>query len=200
MRLLLALAALLLAACAPEPPGIPVGNADSEACQANSAPFLGNLRIDSACTVGPDLSDCRSDAGKEAIALGEEPSWALLVDIDYADPGIAGATDPPNMVGGLVTTELSLGYFGSFWLYDVDDYTPAEGSTSYLPVVRDATQGTILFPALVPEIEVDYYSPATFNVRVRDACDRESNNVSCRYLMGTGLWTDCEPPEAPADP
>ena len=189
------LLAALLPACAPtvQPLG---GSAD---CADNSAPFIGNLTMNSTCAIGPELVDCFTTAGQEFLHLGiEEAVWDLTTEFQFADPGIAGATDPPNMVGGMVSWELSLGGQGSAWLYDPLDFDPGERS-GYLAVERGAPQGLIALPAYLPETELSYQSPATLNVRVRDACDVESNNISCRYLMGTGEWIDCTPPAAPAE-
>lgn len=188
------LAGLLLAACAPPAPQIPA----PLGCEDNTPPFIGNLTMDSTCEVGEPVVDCGSEEGQDAIEAGEEPIWSLIVGFLYADPGVEGAGDPPNMVGGMISGELSLGQFTSFWLYDPVDFNPGEDPT-YVPVDREATSGELLLPILIPEIRVDYYSPATINLRVRDGCDVPSNEIGCRYLMGTGEWLNCVPPAAPPD-
>jgi hypothetical protein len=191
------LAALLLAACAPPPPGIP----DSSPCEDNTAPFIGNLTIDGTCAVGEGGPDCFSEAGVKALAADEpeEKLWSIAVSFQYADPGLDSASDLPNMVGGLVTGEATLYSLTGAWLYDPLEFSPGE-SPSYI-ALDDATasQGIITLEPGVPEDEIFYQSPLTLAVRVRDACDAVSNDLTCRYSMGTGEWINCEPPPAPAD-
>ncbi len=188
MRAAAAFAALLLPACAPAAPQIP----DSSPCEGNSAPFIGNLSLDSACVVGADLIDCLTPEGQDLIDAGEESACSLTILFQWADPGVAGAADPPNMVGGMISAELSIAQFNSLWISDVEDGAPVDDRL-WAPVDRAATQGEFGM-VLYPEEILSYHSPATINLRVRDACDAESNNIGCRYLLGTGEWIDCVPP------
>ena len=186
------LAALpLLGSCAPPAAQIPY----STQCEGNTAPFIGSLKIDSACIVSSPPTDCTTEEGQQALENGEEPEWSLFVEFLYADPGVNGASDPANMVGGMVSGEISLGQLGSLWIYDPLEHDPGE-NPNYVPVDREATTGLLVLPRLIPEIPVEHYSPATMAFRVRDACDAQSNDINCRYSMGTGEWIDCVPPAA----
>ncbi len=192
MRLLLA--AVLLAACAPPAAQVP----GAVECEGNSAPFIGNLTMNSICTVGEAGEDCFTTTGQEQLDAGEEAVWSLTISFLWADPGVDGAGDPTNMVGGMISGEVSIMPFSSLWLVDQTDVVIPEDSAWY-PIDPDASQGEILLPAIVPDVAMEFRSPVNVNFRVRDACDFESNNIECSYLMGTGEWIDCQPPAPPPD-
>ena len=190
-----AFAALLLVSCAPPPPGIP-GVPD---CDDNSAPYIANLTMDSVCTIGPDAVDCLSTEGQTLLEdplQAEEAEWGLMISFAWADPGVQDAGDETNMVGGMISGEVSLMPFSSLWLVDQTD-PDLSSNSAWFPIDPAVSQDVIVLPAIVPEEIVHYRSPASVNFRVRDACDVESNNIDCTYLMGTGEWIDCVPP-APA--
>lgn len=202
MRLLLS--AVLLAGCF-EGEGLPAWDVASDpACEGNSPPVVGNLETNSTC-INENNLECRfppvDDNGDPDPPWDWVPDasqiWTLGVQFAYRDPGVEGAGDPPNMVGGLASGELDGHSVNSAWLVDVNDYLPtSEEQRQVFPIDPDAETGII--PVSVEGLEGwTLGSRVRMAFRVYDGCEAVSNDTEVEYLIGFGHWIDGEPVEEP---
>lgn len=169
--------------------GLPlVGDAGATGCDGNSPPFIANIEM--------------ASWFDDNTAL-----WQLGLHWDWADPGIGGASDPPNMEGGYVSgeavgfevrslffTEASL--VDSCILYSEEGSSVvAEGSPcDAAPFSRvgctansleTCTQGEMTY-LLNFEDALVQYQDIVLEFRVRDRCGASSNEKFIEYEIGSG--------------
>ena len=154
-------------------------------CHANSAPAIGNVEINS-------------------LPSEEAETYLVSLHFDWVDPGVSGAEDPSNLLGGHISIE----FFGGStedirldrrileeactWESEVeDDPSPCLPFGHSLAGCADAKdncpQGEItgLFVPLDftwvqdEEIELEF--------RIRDACGAMSNEKAATYEIGSGM-------------
>jgi hypothetical protein len=133
---------------------VSTGVTQSQECAANSHPQINNLELNS---------------------WQDETSgyWTMCVHFDWQDGEEGGS--PPNMLGGLISTEIRGYRTESRWLDD--DVIPG----------NEAAQGQ-------GEIDIVFCSEGweedtfiDFELRVRDACGAVSNEKSGEYCLGQGI-------------
>jgi hypothetical protein len=156
-------ALILLQACVAVPT-VP----EDEACVANSPPEIGNLEINS-------LYD-------EATA-----TWEICFHVDWIDPGRVDGqqgTDPPNMIGGIISMEIRGYAVPSLW---IPEGTGMEGAQI------GATSGELQWYVCPAEGAAED-APIEFAARLHDRCDASSNDKTGIYYLGDGHRS--ENPEA----
>ncbi len=188
MRFLLIAIALFATGCWTDS-GLPLsGDPGAEGCAENSPPFIANVEMDS-----------------EPLDNGE--GWQLALHWDWADPGVGGASDPPNMEGGYfngeaVGFEVRSLFFTEAILVNscmtyVEEGSPIDpeadlcdgvpfGRAGCTPNSLDTcTQGEItrLFAFETP---LQQYQDIVMEFRVRDRCGAASNEKFIEYEIGSG--------------
>lgn len=167
-------------------------------CTGNTAPFVGNLTVDSFCaddegnpcppTVNPfDPQEITIPAEDPPTTPPDGFQWRLLVGFTMADPGLSGATDLPNLVGGFLTV-MTLGSEPAtriFW--PTTQPGDPEPPSNAIPLDPTASQVELL---------LEYYHEGEgpwrtgeetwVQVYVYDACDAPANELYTRYTIGTG--------------
>lgn len=159
-------------------------------CAQNTAPFIDNVQVNSAYVAAAEL-------------------WLLVVGFNWADPGSGGASDPPNLLGGEFSIELSgmvsddilltQGVLESGCTGDTD---PEEGTATYCGLltvgggcpnggVASCGTASLSVPGfIVPVSEDDTPSEGdtvTMEMRIRDTCGMTSNSKTATYVLGQGL-------------
>jgi hypothetical protein len=162
----------VLAGCWAAPPSQTGYDYGADGCAENSAPEIGNLVLDSFCGAFEQQDE-------EEVCV----AWVMTVQWDWIDPG-GGGTDPPNMIGGYLSWEVSEHLAPSTWFTD-EDIDPG------------ATSGT-LARSYTSEVWVDG-SPVQFELRVRDRCGASSNEKAGSYEIGSGQAVEGGGEEAPAE-
>ena len=191
MRWILLLFALpALFACQPLDPvqGWDPGGSN---CAQNTAPYIDNVQVNSAYVV-------------------EEEKWLLAVGFNWADPGSGGALDPPNLIGGEFSWEVS-----GLTSEDIS-LTPsilasgctAQEMTTYcgLLTVGGGCQSSDLATCGTASLTVVGFivpvsgdeSPSegfviTMEMRIRDTCGMTSNSKTATYALGQGLIVENGP-------
>lgn len=156
-----------------------------EGCETNNPPVIGNVEVNSFYVV-------------------EWETWMFSIHFDWVDPGVEGAEDVPNMLGGRFTAEM----MGA----DAEDadltrtilenactWPPPEGedpdpcdlsghSMTGCPSgsVDACNQGEITRPYL-PDWLMQEDDVIQIEFRVRDACDATSNEKAVTYVIGSGM-------------
>ena len=203
MRLRHCLALLLLLGCY-DPGGGPAGwDADPD-CAGNSPPAVGNVEINSIEVVDEDAGD--DDAMDDDDSGEPVRYYTMSIHFDWVDPGVSGAEDPPNLIGG--------GYFSAeIFGYDTPDFpfdrvnlveacvVPASeanpdpcgvyghGSAgcSSAGAVDTCTQGEFTLPLIAEDGGFPSDEIIELEFRIRDACGATSNEKAASYQPGTGL-------------
>ncbi len=186
---------------------------DDPVCDANTPPEIGNLVLNSAF-------------------FPEQLAWGLCASFQWIDPGRDAAgnvgSDPPNLVGGMYSSEFQGVVTISSWLSeDYVDPTAAGGSlqvnmngeglvvdpediAAWLPLngepLPDLSQCPDLNGNGIAELTdcIGGYEMA-FALRIRDRCDAPSEDLTGRYVLGTGRrveaegLTGCEEVQGPAE-
>lgn len=182
--------------------GVPTGADwnDDPACDANSAPEIGNLVIN-------------SDFFPDDLA------WGVCVSFQWIDPGRDEAgnvgTDPQNMFGGFYSSEFQGVVTTSAW-FDEDVIEPgantgflqvnmtgeglgveAEQVAQWLPVEGDPPPDWSLCPDLNGNGTADLTDCVggknmAFALRVRDACEAKSNDLTGEYMLGADRRVEAE--------
>ncbi len=174
--------ALLLAGC-PTFDGSAWGyGPDGENCHANHPPAIGNVELNS-------------------FFVPEWETWMFSIHFDWVDPGVSGAEDPGNMLGGWFTAEvlnaiaqdveLDRGVLEAActWTSIEDELNPcvlSGHSTSGCPDAAACSQGELTVPYL-PEWQMQEDDEILLEFRVRDACSATSNEKTATYVVGSGL-------------
>lgn len=196
----LPLLALLAAAGCMDLSTVPAGwdpGADDAACAQNAPPFIGNFAMDSA-------------------ESGERGAWVVGIHFDWADPGIAGAADPPNVEFGYVTVQAQ-GYV--LWssvvrpqdlvhgCMEYDDTDNGLGQPVGCPTAGFTQFGSAGCPAgsidtcTAGQLNIAWsgegasqFSPLDMIVRMRDRCGDVSNEFGLQYDVGDGYqtWQEAE--------
>lgn len=185
MRWILLLFALpALFACQPLDPVTgwdPGGNN----CEQNTAPYIDNVQVNSAY-------------------IGEEERWLLVAGFNWADPGSGGASDPPNLIGGEFSWELSGMTSEDIFLTPsiLASGCTAQETTSYCGLltvgggcpgsdVANCGTASLIVPGfIVPVSGSDNPSEGltiTMAMRIRDTCGMTSNSKTVTYALGQGL-------------
>ena len=159
-------------------------------CAENTAPYIDNVQVNS-------------------VYVAEEERWLLVVGFNWADPGSGGASDPPNLLGGEFTNELSGMISEDILLTQAilesgcaGDTDPEEGTATYCGLVTVgggcpnggvASCGTasLTVPGFINAVSDDDL-PAegdvvTMEMRIRDTCGMTSNSKTATYTLGQGL-------------
>jgi len=161
-----------------------------ENCFENSPPAIANIELDSGDSAGLE--------GSENIG------WWLALHFDWQDPHPAQATDPQNMVSGLVSVNvLDLGN-NSFWIDETILKDGCRGGTevcSYLgfgpgstgcagATAAECTDGQITAAIAGTDNPIADNTPIFYELRVRDECGAVSslktNYETGPYFVGSG--------------
>jgi len=185
MRWFLPLFALpVLFACQPLDP-VEGWDPGGNNCAQNTAPYIDNVQVNS-------------------TYVGEEEKWLLAVGFNWADPGSGGAADPPNLLGGEFTWELSGMTSEDVPLTQsiLESGCTAQATTTYCGLLTVgggcpnggvATCGTasLTVPGfIVPlsgTVSPEEGTVITMEMRLRDACGMTSNSKTATYALGQGL-------------
>ena len=164
----LLLAALCLSACGVEEGPYYGYDPSGEECINNSPPAIGNLEMNSQFD-------------------NDEVRWLFSLHFDWADPGIQGASDPPNLVGGYFSSEL-FGYASEDIVFTagllqaacgaLDPETGASGciglghSLNGCPSggVLSCTEGEFTVPYISLDGPLEEDQEIEIEFRIRDAC------------------------------
>jgi hypothetical protein len=154
-------------------------------CAQNTAPYIDNVQVNSTYVV-------------------EEEKWLLAAGFNWADPGTGGALDPPNLIGGEFSWELSGMTSEDLALTPsiLASGCTAQEMTAYCglltvgggcPGGAVATCGTasLTVPGFIVPVSGNE-SPSegliiTMEMRIRDACGMTSNSKTATYALGQGL-------------
>jgi|GEM_PF-2815878 len=201
MRRVFPLFALFLMGCPTNPAitgwdGI-YNDSDVANCLGNSPPFIANVEMNS---FAPDPL---------AGALG----WSYTVHFDWADPGVAGAEDIPNIWNGLYSHErqgvsspdyvLDETALTSTCLSGVNEATgdPAcagtgHGMSGCTPgSIETCTQGELTYGPVTAEDILFDGQDIEVRFRIYDECGLSSNEKVVQYTIGAGLQSEQGPPE-----
>ena len=210
-RLIALLGGLAVGGCTPVP--TTAAWDDDPACDANSAPELGNLVLS-------------SDFFPEQLA------WGLCISFNWIDPGRDAAgnvgTDPQNLHGGFFSSEFQGIDTLSVWIGDgVLDPLATAGSLQVnmtgegLAVEAEAVQQWLPVEgaplpdySVCPDLNGNGVGDITdcvggrnmaFAMRLRDRCDDPSNDLTGEYQLGVGRrveseeLTGCETVQPPSE-
>jgi len=197
-----AVLALLLVGCFDPGPGPGGWNADPD-CANNNPPAIGNVEINSIEVLDEDVGD--DDAGDDDDSVEPVRWFSVSVHFDWVDPGVSGAEDPPNLIGGGF---FSAEVFGA----DVPDYPftrPNLVAACAMPATAENPDPCSVYGhgqgGCSSEGAVDTCNTGEFTVplageggfpndrmmelqfRIRDACSATSNEKSASYLPGSGM-------------
>ena len=201
MRLHPALLVLLLAGCFDPGPGPAGWDADPD-CANNSPPAIGNVELNSL-----EIIEERDEPRDDDDDSGEEVRYyTMSIHFDWVDPGVSGAEDPPNLVGG--------GYFSAeIFGFDTPDFPFTRGNlveACVMPAseadpnpcapyghgsagctsegaVDTCTQGELTIPLTSDQGGFPNDELVELEFRIRDTCGATSNEKSASYQPGTGL-------------
>ena len=193
MRILLTAILVLLAGCYPAPE-IPDGHdAGGVDCANNSPPFIANL----------EMNSFEQDGG--------DGLWLLSLHFDWADPGIAGAADRPNMSGGYISAEEQTFSFPTKWITpehlvstcieppDLAGSCLAAGHGSNgcnsVNDLETCTQGELTMLLTSDDGGFSKYQDILLEFRVRDRCGDQSNFKLVEYEVGSGHLVETPPAE-----
>ena len=186
LALLASFGLILLTSGCPTFEGTPYSyDEDGENCHANSPPAVGNVEINS-------------------LQSEEEETWLISLHFDWVDPGVSGAGDPPNMLGGHIAIE----FFGGSTddiplnrqiLEDACTWEPeVEGDPSPCIPFGHSMSGCADAKENCPQGEITgIFVPLDFTwvqdeeieleFRIRDACGATSNEKAATYEIGSGM-------------
>ncbi len=159
-------------------------------CINNSPPAIGNLALNS-----DELSDGNG--------------WFYTIHFAWADPGVSGASDPPNLLGGHFSSEVFQREFAEDIELTAERLesgcsTPPTGAEGEIDICSLAHPGT----AGCGTGGVEGCTNATFTIsyvgsppleegevidtefRIRDLCGATSNEMSIVYTLGSGLLVE----------
>ncbi len=188
MRFLLIAIALFATGCWTDS-GLPLpGDPGAQGCAENSPPFIANVEMNS--QFDPDTE-----------------GWQLALHWDWADPGVGGASDPPNMEGGYVSgeivgfemrslffTEAALVNSCISYIEEGSAIDPENDPCENVPFGRagctansldTCTQGEMTY-LLGAEDPLQQYQDIVMEFRVRDRCGAASNEKFIEYEIGSG--------------
>jgi hypothetical protein len=187
------LAILLLTGCydaAQIPDGHDAGGVD---CATNSPPFIANVEMNS---IQPD---------------GGDGLYIVTLHFDWADPGIAGAADRPNMAGGYISGELQDFTFPTVWITpeelvstciaapELADICGEAGhgtnGCSSVDDLESCTQGELTLVGTSDDGGYQKYEQLLLEFRVRDRCGDQSNFKLIEYEVGSGHLVETPPAE-----
>jgi hypothetical protein len=154
-------------------------------CAENTAPYIDNVQVNSAY-------------------VAEEEKWLLVTGFNWADPGSGGASDPPNLVGGEFSWELSGITSEDIFLTQsiLESGCTATEMATYCGLltvgggcpnggVASCGTASLSVPGLIVPLS-GTESPSegfviTMEMRLRDACGMASNSKTATYALGQGL-------------
>jgi hypothetical protein len=188
---LLTTAIILLMGCSPTPL-IPDGHdAGGVDCANNSQPFIANLEMNSLL-----------------LADGDDGAYALSLHFDWADPGVSGGSDRPNMSGGYVSGEEYSFQWPTWWFTPEDLVSTCIGAPADICApfghgangcasvddLESCTRGELTLVLEGTDEPLLKYQDILLEFRIRDRCGDTSNFKLVEYEVGSGHLVESAPP------
>ena len=201
----LALICLLLSGCFDPGPSA-VGWDGGPACANNSPPAVGNVELNSVLIPEEDQPGDDDDGADDDDSAAPVRFYSLSIHFDWVDPGVSGAEDPPNLVGGGHFSSEILGQntpdlgFTRANLVDACSapsteadpnpcgaYAHGGAGCSSPDAVDTCTTGEFTVLVGAEGLGFPNNELVELEFRIRDACGATSNTKSATYQPGQGL-------------